>query len=417
MPSIRVRKETGTLFFEFRYLGLRCREQAALDDTPQNRKRMEQALERIVSEIEAGTFNYARHFPNSKMLPQIRALQPERPVVPVFTLPVKVTEFPTLFDFSEVWFSEMRVSWRQATTDLNRYFLDLYIKPRLGSRKVNELTRADCLAFRASVVTPTAEETRTAPRSASTVNHIMGVLRMITAEASLRYECPDPCVGIKRLKLKKSDVNPFTLEEVNTILNKVRPDFKNYYTVRFYTGMRTGEVHGLKWINVDFERRLIKVRETFGKGRVEYTKNDGSQRDIHMSSMVYEALLAQKTVTGEVSDYVFCSQDGSALDEKNVANRVWYPLLRNLGFRRRRPYETRHTCATLWLASGEHPEWIARQMGHTSTEMLFRVYSRYVPNLTRQDGSAFERMIGRAMQGPSGTPNNPSSPASPAKEP
>ena len=53
----------------------------------------------------------------------------------------------------------------------------------------------------------------------------------------------------------------------------------------------------------------------------------------------------------------------------------------------------RHTAATLWLASGEAPEWIARQLGHTSTEMLFRVYSRYVPNLTRQDGSAMDRLL------------------------
>ena len=56
-------------------------------------------------------------------------------------------------------------------------------------------------------------------------------------------------------------------------------------------------------------------------------------------------------------------------------------------------YHCRHTAATLWLAAGENPEWIARQMGHTTTEMLFRVYSRYVPNLTRKDGSAFERLL------------------------
>jgi integrase len=53
----------------------------------------------------------------------------------------------------------------------------------------------------------------------------------------------------------------------------------------------------------------------------------------------------------------------------------------------------RHTAATLWLASGEAPEWIARQLGHASTEMLFRVYSRYVPNLTRRDGSAIDRLL------------------------
>jgi len=47
----------------------------------------------------------------------------------------------------------------------------------------------------------------------------------------------------------------------------------------------------------------------------------------------------------------------------------------------------------LLLASGENPEWVARVLGHASTEMLFKVYSRFIPNVTRMDGSAFERLI------------------------
>jgi integrase len=52
----------------------------------------------------------------------------------------------------------------------------------------------------------------------------------------------------------------------------------------------------------------------------------------------------------------------------------------------------------MWLAAGENPEWIARQLGHTTTEMLFRVYSRFIPNLTRKDGSAFDRLVSAAMK-------------------
>lgn len=76
-----------------------------------------------------------------------------------------------------------------------------------------------------------------------------------------------------------------------------------------------------------------------------------------------------------------------------MTKRVWYPLLSYLGLTKRRPYQTRHTAATLLLASGENPEWVARLLGHSSTEMLFNVYSRYIPNATRQDGSAFDRLI------------------------
>ena len=118
-----------------------------------------------------------------------------------------------------------------------------------------------------------------------------------------------------------------------------------------------------------------------------------------MSEPVYQALRAQQRVTG-AQRLVFCNRVGNALDHQNVTKRVWYPLLDELELSRRRPYQTRHTAATLWLAAGENPEWIARQMGHTTTEMLFRVYSRYVPNLTRQDGSAFEAMLRNAQQDP-----------------
>ena len=73
--------------------------------------------------------------------------------------------------------------------------------------------------------------------------------------------------------------------------------------------------------------------------------------------------------------------------------RVWAPTLKILGLKHRRAYETRHTAATLWLAAGEDPTWIARQLGHANTMMLFKVYSRYVPNNTRRDGSAFEALV------------------------
>lgn len=220
----------------------------------------------------------------------------------------------------------------------------------------------------------------------------MTPLRMILSEAANRYEFSSPYHGIKSLKVPRTDVEPFTIDEVRQIINTVRSDFQNYYAVRFFTGMRTGEIDGLQWDYVDFTRRQILIRQSLVDGRMEYTKNDGSFRTIEMSQLVYDALKDQQKATGKKS-FVFCTRTGGPLTHNNVTKRVWYPLLRHLGLRKRRPYQTRHTAATLWLAAGENPEWIARQMGHTTTEMLFRVYSRYVPNLTRRDGSAIERLL------------------------
>jgi integrase len=163
--------------------------------------------------------------------------------------------------------------------------------------------------------------------------------------------------------------------------------------VRFYSGLRTAEIDGLQWKYVDFEKGLIRVRETLVGGHFETTKTDESVRDIAISRPVYEALKAQGEVTGKMGGLVFCSREGLPLNRTNVMNRIWYPTLIRLGLKRRKPYQTRHTTATLWLAAGENPEWIARQMGHSTTRMLFTVYSRFIPNLTRQDGSAFERLL------------------------
>ena len=193
--------------------------------------------------------------------------------------------------------------------------------------------------------------------------------------------------------MKRSDVMPFTLEDVQRILSTARADYRNYFTVRFFTGMRTGEVHGLKWKYIDFERRLILVRESIVLNEEDELKTDGSMRDIQMNEMVFDALQAQFKTRHPDSEYVFSLRSGKPIDNQNFLNRVWAPLLRHLGLEHRRAYQMRHTAATLWLAAGEAPEWIARQLGHTSTEMLFRVYSRYVPNLTRRDGSAMERLL------------------------
>jgi len=107
-------------------------------------------------------------------------------------------------------------------------------------------------------------------------------------------------------------------------------------TTRFLTAMRTGEVHGLKWKYIDWDLRIIRVRETFVLGEDEYTKTDGSQRDIQMSQPVFDALKRQFEVTGKTSEYVFCNLAGQPLDNKNFSDRVWYPLLRHLGLDKRR---------------------------------------------------------------------------------
>jgi len=381
------RPETGKLFFDFRYDGKRCREQTTLDSTPANRKKLESILKKIEAEITLGTFEYHRYFPSSpraKEFTKQAELQRAR----------EAHDTPLFETFSKDWLDEMKIQWRQSHISTVEGTLKNYLNPYFGEKEVGRITKKDILDFRASLAKVTTRSGNSL--SASRINRIMTPLRMILSEAANRFDFSSPYHGIKSLKVPRTDVEPFSIEEVKQIIDTVRPDFRNYYIVRFFTGMRTGEIDGLQWEHVDFKRRQILVRQALVQGRLEYTKNDGSFRTIEMSQLVVDAMNDQKKATGKMN-FVFSTRTGGPMNHNNVTKRVWYPLLRHLGLRKRRPYQTRHTAATLWLAAGENPEWIARQMGHTTTEMLFRVYSRYVPNLTRRDGSAFERLLAREM--------------------
>ena len=387
MGSIIARPETGKLFFDFRYKNKRCREQTALEDTPANRRKLEGILKKIEAEITLGSFDYARYFPGSNNVRKFSEAE-------VLKASVQHHATPLFSDFADTWFAEMQIQWRKSHIDTVESTLRCYLKPEFGEKEVGSITKAEILSFRAQLAKVRYGKDK--PLSAERINHIMTPLRMILNEAADRFEFTSPYQGIKSLKVPRTDVMPFTVEEVRQILTAVREDYRNYYTVRFFTGMRTGEIDGLQWRFVDFERRQILVHQSLVKDEMVYTKNDGSFRSVDMSGPVFDALQDQKRATGKF-EYVFCSRNGSPLVHRNVTQRVWYPLLRHLGLHKRRPYQTRHTAATLWLAAGEAPEWIARQMGHTTTEMLFRVYSRYVPNLTRRDGSAMERLLIQAL--------------------
>jgi integrase len=390
MGSIRSLASKGTLFMDFRYAGERLREYTVLPDTPANRKRLQKALDRIETEIALGSFDYAKTF--GKALPSAKSEDAEEITQAGVATPNQTKSTPLFRVFAEQWFAEVEVTWRRSYRVTQKGALDKYLFPFFEGKEVGHITKADVLAFRASLAKVTTRKSQ-GTLSNRRVNAVMKPLRQILNEAADRFEFSSAFRNIKPLKMKRSDVQPFTLDEVELILNTARADYRNYFNVRFFTGMRTGEVHGLKWKYVDFERRLILVRESIVLNEDDELKTDGSVRDIHMSHVVYDALRAQYQAAGEFAGYVFCNQAGQPINNQNFLNRVWNPLLRHLGLDHRRAYQMRHTAATLWLASGEAPEWIARQLGHTSTEMLFRVYSRYVPNLTRQDGSAMERLL------------------------
>lgn len=378
MGKVRV-TAAGYLYFDFHYQGRRCKEYTEMKDTPENRKLMDDAMRRIESEIRLGTFDYSKYFPESKLAGRFESPQ--------------VGGGITFEEYAHKWYKNNMISWKPSVRKDFDSTMSCHLIPYFKDKAISDITKPMIKEFRTSLA---ALPGRDGSMSNKRINNIISVLRLIINEAAEDMECTSPFINFRPLPIKKPDIMPFALDEVFLFIDAVPNDFRNYYTVRFFTGMRTAEVDGLKWKYVDFKNKKIQVRETWQNGQWVSPKTESSVRDIDMSRIVEEALQDQKIKTGH-RELVFCTRRGKPFDYNNISKRIWYPLLEKLELAKRNPYQTRHTAATLWLASGENPEWVARQLGHTNSEMLFRVYSKFIPNLTRRDGSAFESMLNRKI--------------------
>lgn len=394
MANVICRKDTGLLLLDFRYLGQRCREQTRLPDTTANRARLGKLADRITKAIGQGTFVYADYFPDSsrakKMDAGSRAL-PESvtDIAQSDTHPEDVT--PTFREFAELWFVESEPRWRLQYRLAIRATMENILYPSFGEKRLSQISRADVLAFRAQIAKRPGRAGQSL--SAKSINKLMTRLKAILGEGCDRFALNCPTRGIKPLKQKRADIRPFSLDEVTLLINTIRRDYAPYLTVRCFTGLRTGEVNGLQWIDLDFERGVFRVERTHSRNGDGETKTELSKREIPMMPQVRAAFEQQRLRAVKGCPWVFTTERGGPIDAVNFTNRIWYPLLRYLDFQKRPPYQMRHTAATLMLAAGENPEWVAQILGHSTTEMLFRVYSRFVPNNTRNDGRAFTGLL------------------------
>ena len=212
--------------------------------------------------------------------------------------------------------------------------------------------------------------------------HYLGVLRGIFNEAYfdevINY---NPVTRVRLPKLQKPLIKPFTADEVQMILDNAKDKNKNYLyfvAIAFYTGMRTGEIIGLKKSDIDLENKVIKISRSRSRFGESTPKTLYSVREIPIIDLLYKYLV--DLLLTHDNDYLFITQYGKPyLDTKVFCDHFWKPSLKELKIEYRRPYNTRHTYATNMLYNNlVTPPQLAQLLGHSSTQMVFDVYVKYL---------------------------------------
>jgi integrase len=188
-------------------------------------------------------------------------------------------------------------------------------------------------------------------------------------------------------------MNPLTGEQARILLAGVQGDrLEALYVTALGTGLRQGELLGLRWQDIDLERRELSVRHTLQRGTrtLAEPKTERARRTLRLPRQVAAALSAHRARQSVVSlaGLIFTTEKGTALDTRN-ATRALQRHLQRLGLPHQRFHDLRHAFATLMIESGEDLGAVSRILGHADFGTTADVYAHLTPVML--DGAA-ERM-------------------------
>lgn len=183
--------------------------------------------------------------------------------------------------------------------------------------------------------------------------------------------------------------------EIQRFLDAVKN--AKYYTLFFtalMTGARQGELLGLRWTDVDFQKKQIHIRRTYNMGRFFTPKTEQSNRSIDMSSGLIRALTTWQIQSGgRNDDLVFPSAEGTPISAANMMKRYFLPALTASECPRIRFHDLRHTYASLLIHQNESIKYIQTQLGHSSPTVTLNIYSHLLKDQNPEAADRLEKMI------------------------
>ena len=278
----------------------------------------------------------------------------------------------TIHEYSNIWFKQKQRNWSHTTIRGYSQKYNTYIKPNWGHLLLTD--------FKASMFDEWASESLLSGKS---INETRNVLSQIFKRAFYDGVIDiNPVERVERYKQEMREPKPFEQTEINNILNALKPPFKEFYQFALYTGLRTGELLGLRWQDVEIDKKIAHIRVNITSGKEKAPKTAGSIRTVELHDLAVQALISIKRSKFLDSKRVFI--DPKTMKEYKYADGlrkyIWKPTLERINIRYRYPYQCRHTYASMMLSAGKNPMWVAKQMGHADWGMIRKVYGRWINN-------------------------------------
>ncbi len=364
----------GFLAFRLYWKGMESWEGTGLRDTVKNRRRVEARAEIINEEMEQGTFDYLKRFPEGN---KSHLFKPEEE-------PTKEDTGPkTVGQYYEEWIKTKKPPMvRKSLEQKYRQHYENYIEGQSSDVSIEEITPRFLENFRIYLLEERGLKLKTCR------NIIDGTFRAMIRDARVVDYLidKDPFAALKWPRTENTEPDPFTEQERDKILlyfKMKNPFYYPFIYTQFWTGIRPSEATALKWGNIDLDRGTFSITRSRHLGEENATKTKGSWRTIRLLPNVDDLLKQSKPLRVTEGDYLFTNTEGGPLDQDQWRKDYWYKSLRALSIRERKFYATRHTYISVALSAGVNIKWLAEQCG-SSVAMIEKHYGRYI----RDDGDA-----------------------------
>jgi integrase len=308
----------------------------------------------------------------------------------------------TVGEYLARWLKDsVRDTVRQGTFERYEQIIRLHIRPSLGSLKLKALSPVHIQRF--------YREKLDSGLSPATVQKIHAVLHkaldqavgwsLVPRNATELVTAPRPA---------PNEIQPLDSEQVKTLLEAAHGEcFEALYLLAIHTGLRQGELLGLKWKDVDLENGLIRVRRTLTRNRgcllLSEPKTKRSRRAVRLTEQAVHTLREHLAHQIEYMEHlgglyedcglVFATEKGTLVNPSNLRKRSFAPLLSKAQLPRIRFHDLRHTCATLLLARNVNPKIVSEMLGHATIAITLDTYSHVLPNMQDSATHALEDVL------------------------
>ncbi|MDQ3087463.1 MAG: site-specific integrase, partial [Acidobacteriota bacterium] len=317
----------------------------------------------------------------------------------IFVEPTSIS----LNEYLDKWLLESaKPRLREATFENYRYLSNLYIREKLGSRKLSDIKPFD--------VQKLYNHLTEKGLSARTVRYVHAILTSAFSQAvKWQMLVVNPCNVVDLPRQQKTEMKAFSPEQAKRFLEAAKDDKHGLiFAFALASGMRPEEYLALQWKDIDFERNTATVQRTliWRKGGGWYfsePKTAKSRRTLPMPESLFLKLKTHKIRQAEQmlklgqsyerNNFVFATDEGKPHYLRNLRKRNFAKILEQADLKGFRLYDLRHSMATLLLSEGINPKIVSERLGHASIVLTLDTYSHVLPDMQKEATSKLGKML------------------------